>query len=188
VRNGVDTDLWTPGPGGDRAVWSGRLVPEKAPHLAIDAARRAGLSLDLAGPAFDEEYVQREIEPRLGDDVRLAGHLRQQELCDLVGRARVAIVTPDWDEPYGLVAAEAMACGTPVAAVRRGAMGEVVDGDTGRLAEPGDAEGLARAVTEASRLDRSGVRESACRRFGLTRMVDDYERLYESMLHDGVAA
>jgi glycosyltransferase involved in cell wall biosynthesis len=188
VRNGVDTDLWGPGPGGDRAVWAGRLVPEKAPHVAIDAARRAGLSLDIAGPVFDDGYFQREIVPRLGDDVRLVGHLTQAELRSVIGRARVAIVTPDWDEPYGLVAAEAMACGTPVAAVRRGAMAEVVDDDSGRLADPGDVDGLAHAVLEAAGLDRGAVRDSASSRFALVRMIDEYERLYESMLGEGLAA
>jgi len=188
LTNGVDTSVWVAGPGGDRAVWSGRFVPEKAPHLAIDAARLAGLEIDLAGPVFDHRYVEHEIVPRLGSDVRLLGHLGQRELATVVGRARVAVVTPAWEEPYGLVAAEAMACGTPVAAVRRGAMPEVLDASSGRLAEPDDTEDLARAVSEAAELDRAGVRESACRRFGHARMVDQYERLYASMQPVGLAS
>jgi glycosyltransferase involved in cell wall biosynthesis len=188
IVNGVDTDLWASGPGGDGAVWSGRIVPEKAPHVAIDAARGAGLRIELAGPVFDADYCEREIVPRLDDDVRLLGHLRQRELAAVVGRAKVAIVTPAWEEPYGLVAAEAMSCGTPVAAVRRGAMPEVVDSMAGRLADPEDLPGLVGAVREAAELDRAGVRESACRRFGQARMVDDYERLYRSMTLPGAAA
>jgi glycosyltransferase involved in cell wall biosynthesis len=97
-------------------------------------------------------------------------------------------VTPAWEEPYGLVAAEAMACGTPVAALRRGAMPEVVDDASGRLAEPDVPGDLARAVAEAAGLDRRGVRESVCRRFRLDRMVDEYEALYRSMSAPGRAA
>lgn len=187
IANGVDTGLWAPGPGGGGAVWSGRIVPEKAPHLAIDAARAAGLAIELAGPIFDDTYFAHHIVPRLGADVRLLGHLNQRELAGVVGRARVAIVTPAWDEPYGLVAAEAMSCGTPVAAIRRGAMGEVVDVTAGRLAEPDDLPGLARAVLEAAELPRDEVRAWACRHHGLDRMVDEYEDLYRAVALQGAA-
>jgi glycosyltransferase involved in cell wall biosynthesis len=182
ILNGVDTQRWVPGPGGGPAVWSGRLVPEKAPHLAIDAARRAGVPLLLAGPLLDAGYVDREIRPRLGDDVRHVGHLDQEALCALVGRASVAVVTPDWEEPYGLVAAEAMACGTPVAALDRGAMREVVVEGGGVLADPGDPAAMAAAMVAAARLDRHTVRRIAVDHCSLERMVDDYEDVYAEML------
>jgi glycosyltransferase involved in cell wall biosynthesis len=188
VYNGIDTDAWTPGSGGHGAVWCGRIVPEKAPHAAIDAARLAGMPLRLAGPAYDRVYFREEVAPRLGDEVQWVGHLPQDELHRLVGQADVALVTPAWEEPYGLVAAEAMSCGTPVAGFARGAMVELVDEGTGRLARPDDVRALSVAVGEAAALPRDVVRATAVARWDLRRMVDEYEQLYRSLSHEGAAA
>jgi glycosyltransferase involved in cell wall biosynthesis len=188
VHNGVDPERWPAGRGGRRAVWSGRLVPEKAPHEAVRAALLAGVPLDLVGPLGDRDYVAREVEPHLGDPddpyapVRYLGHLDQRALSEVVGAAAVAVVTPAWEEPFGLVAAEAMCSGTPVAAVARGALPELVSDTTGRLAAPGDVEGLAAAIREAAGLDRAAVREEAVARFGLAAMVDAYERVYRDVV------
>ncbi|WP_244963158.1 glycosyltransferase [Nocardioides dongkuii] len=188
VLNGVDVARWRPGPGGGPAVWSGRIVREKAPHEAIDAARLAGVPLVLAGPVADEAYFAAEIGPRLGPDVVHVGHLDHRALRRLLGRASVALVTPAWDEPYGLVAAEAMACGTPVAAYDRGALPEILGEGTGALAAAGDVPDLARAILEAQRCDRALVRRHAERHCSLSRMVDDYERLYLALVDQDVAA
>ena len=179
VLNGIDTDRWREGPGGTRAVWSGRIVPEKAPHLAALAAIRAGIPIDIAGPRMDEDYFERELRPLLGPDVRHVGHLGSDALVDLVGRAAVAIVSPMWDEPYGLVAAEAMSCGTPVAAFDRGALGEIVVDGTGALAPAGDVGARAAAVTRARTADRAAVRRHAVTHLGVDRMISAYERVYE---------
>lgn len=178
IHNGIDVDVWQPGPGGGPAVWSGRLVPEKAPHLAIDAARRIGMPLTLAGPSLDRDYFDREIRPRLGGDVEYVGHLRHDQLRVTLGSASVAVVTPVWDEPYGLVAAEALACGTPVAAFARGALPEFVDDSVGALARPGDVGDLGRAMLIAATRDRAVVRRVAEERCSISRMVDRYEHLY----------
>ncbi len=182
ILNGVDTDLWSRGAGGRTAVWTGRIVPEKAPHLAIDAARSAGIPIVLAGPVMDRDSYDGRVAPRLGPVAEYLGHLSQAELNEVVGRAAVAVVTPEWDEPYGLVAAEAMACGTPVAAFARGALPELVDDVTGRLAPVGDVHGLGGAIREAATLDREAVRRTAELRFGKQRMVDEYEQLYLDMV------
>ena len=94
VPNGVDFRRWPLGPGGDNLVWFGRITAEKAPHMAIAAARRADLPLVLAGPISDTAYFKRAIAPSLGDHVRYAGHLNHDELARLVGRSAAALVTP----------------------------------------------------------------------------------------------
>lgn len=181
VLNGVDTSVWAPGPGGGGAdVWSGRVVPEKGAHLAARSAQLSGRPLVLAGPLMDPAYFERELRPLLSDRIRYIGHLPHSELVRVVRAAPVAIVTPCWDEPYGLVAAEALACGTPVAAFSRGALVEIVDEHSGRLAQPGDVCALARATLEASHLDRTVVRRQAVARLSLDRMVSEYETIYKT--------
>ncbi len=177
ILNGVDPARWAAGPGGPDAVWSGRIAPEKAPHEAMDAARRGDRDIVLAGPIMDEDYFDAEIRPRLDGRARYAGHLGQQDLASLVGTSGVALVTPTWDEPFGLVAAEAMFCGTPVAGYARGGLPEIVTPETGRLAAAHDSLALARALDEAADLDRRVVRAHADAALGLDRMVDEYERL-----------
>ena len=131
---------------GDALAWAGRLVPEKAPHLAIDIARAAGLRLRLAGPVGDRDYVRDMVQPRLGPDVEYLGHLRSDELGTLFGASAATLVTPVWDEPYGLVAAESLACGTPVVAFERGGLPEFVTPEVGRLVEADDVGAAADAV------------------------------------------
>ncbi len=188
ILNGVDTEMWPFGPGGGPAVWSGRLVPEKAPHEAIDAARAAGVPLVLAGPILDSRYFEEYVAPRLGSEVNYVGHLDHARLAKLLRMASVALVTPAWDEPYGLVAAEAMACGTPVAAYARGAMPEIVSSEAGVLAIPHDIPDLARAVIEARECDRAAVRAHAVEHCSQQRMVDEYLRFYDQQLSGSVAA
>ncbi len=159
--NGVDTDQWTRGDGGTSWVWSGRIVPEKAPHLAIAAAREAGAHIVVAGRIGDVDYFEQEIVPRLGAHARYVGPLRQPDLCRLVGSSAVALVTPMWEEPFGLVIAEALATGTPVAAFDIGGVSEVLSGMPGSATVmPGDVVALAQA---ASRLVEEGAREPLTR-------------------------
>ena len=179
ILNGVDLARWRMGGGGHGAVWTGRIVPEKAPHLAIDAARIAGMPLRVFGPTHDDDYFDEHIAPRLGEGIEYVGHWPVDHLAQAVGSAAVAIVTPNWDEPFGLIVAEALACGTPLAAFDRGAMSELIGTSDGRLARPNDTADLARAMLSAATLDRSACRRSAERRFSAERMIDDYESWFE---------
>ena len=185
VLNGVDLETWRLGLGGPTLAWSGRIVPEKAPHLAIEAARRAGMSLVLAGPLSDLPYFESAIRPLLGPDVTYAGHLGTDDLAALVGSSAAVLVTPVWDEPYGLVVAEAIACGTPVVAFARGGIPEVMPTTgLGALVQPHDVAAMAAAIPGVVRLDRTAVRDHAVRHLSRARMVTRYERLYGQLRQD----
>jgi glycosyltransferase involved in cell wall biosynthesis len=183
IYNGVDLEGWGFHPRWTRraAVWSGRIVPEKGTHLAIAAAARAGLPIDVAGPAPDPDYFRFCMEAA-GLGVSYRGHLRCRELASLVGRAAVCLVTPCWEEPFGLVAIEALASGTPVAAFERGALPEVLDERTGALARPDDADDLAAKIEVAIELDRAECRRRAERCFSLEVMTDGYLEAYGALV------
>ncbi|MFJ3439111.1 glycosyltransferase family 4 protein [Streptomyces cyaneofuscatus] len=181
VRNGIDTRRWHPGPGGEELVWSGRIVPEKGAHLAIEAAQLAGRGLRLAGPIGDTEYFEARIRPRLDRMITYAGHLSQPDLCALVGSSAAAVVTPCWDEPYGLVIAEALACGTPVCGFARGALPEIVTEDCARLVPPGDCAALAKAVEPTIGLSRADARRHAEAFCSVEAMTCSYEHFYRTV-------
>ncbi len=184
IGNGVDLDGFpyrAEAAAEPYAMWSGRIVPEKGLHLAIDAARLAGIELRFAGPRSRSSYWCGEIEPRLGPGIRDLGHLGQAELVACLGGARVAVTSPRWEEPFGLVVVEALACGTPVAAFRRGALPDILNRATGRLAEPDSVPDLARAMREASGLGRAACRARAEIVYDAEVMIDRYESLYQTV-------
>jgi glycosyltransferase involved in cell wall biosynthesis len=152
------------------ALIAGRISPEKGVEDGIWASLRAGLTPVVVGPTYDRAY-------RLslsGAEFREA--LSRALLRELMARSAVALVPIRWDEPFGLVAAEAQMAGCPVAAYRRGAMPEVVEeGVSGYLVAPDSVEELAEAARRALSLDRRAVRQSALRRIGLEPMLDGYE-------------
>lgn len=182
IHNGVDTHVWRPWVGArDGAAWLGRIVPEKAPHLAIDAARRAGLSMHLAGPIHDEAYFREVLRPLLGRDATYEGHLAPTEAARLVGEAAVSLVTPMWDEPFGQVVAESLACGTPVAGFAIGALPELVADPVAHLVTPGDTAALAAAAAVAGGLSAADCRRWACEHFSLDRMLGAYEARFAAV-------
>ena len=182
VHNGIDPAAWPYRARGDgSAAWSGRIMPNKGTALAARAARAAGVPLTILGAVEDRGYFEAEVAPLLGEGVRYGGHLSGEALADALGRASALLFTPMWDEPFGLAAIEAMACGLPVAAFERGAVREVV-GPCGAYAPPGDVEGLAAALRRAMAMDRRAARERVERRFTLDGMIDAYEACYEEAI------
>jgi glycosyltransferase involved in cell wall biosynthesis len=181
IRNGVDLDRWQPGPGGGPVLWLGRLVPEKGADLAIQASRRAGQPLDLAGPIADRAYYADRVEPLLGGGVRYLGHLTHDELAVRLGRARACLVTPRWDEPYCLVAAEALASGTPVCGFARGALPELLDDQCAVLVEPDNVAALASGLLAAAELPRVAARAHAIAHCSQDQMTGQYEALYREV-------
>ena len=185
VPNGVPIHRWQPNScnvRSEQCVWVGRIVPEKAPHLAIDAARLAGRSIVLAGPVQHRAYFDREIVPRLGDDATWVGHLCHESLARLIGGSAVGVVTPLWDEPFGLVVAEMLACGTPVAATDRGAIASFVDPGVAAISLVESAAGVAAAIDRAAHMDRDACRHHAATRLSDDRMVESYVAHYRTAI------
>ncbi|MGB7449451.1 MAG: glycosyltransferase, partial [Ornithinimicrobium sp.] len=127
VYNGVCAASFSLGNGGEDLVWVGRLVADKGADRAIDAAQRAGRRLRLVGPRSDPDWFEARVRPRLGPDVVYEGHLDHGETAQVVGSAVALLATPRWAEPFGLVCVEAALTGTPVVALRRGGLAEVVE-------------------------------------------------------------
>lgn len=158
-----------------------RIHPTKGQHLAIEAARRSGLPLVLAGKLDPlpecREYFQREVEPALGRDVTWLPEVRGRAKWELLAGARAMLCPLCWEEPFGVAMAEAMVAGTPVVAFPRGAAVElVVPGVTGLLAE--DVEEMARAAHHVGAISRERCAAIARHRFAPARMAGEYERVY----------
>lgn len=190
IMNGIDLDRFSFHPAPDTEaylVWYGRIVPEKGLHLAIAAAKQVGMPLKIAGPILDEVYFREQIAPHLGADAIHVGHLAHGALAKLVAGARAFMCTPLWEEPYGLVVAEALACGVPVAAFARGAIPDILDDSCGVLASPDDVESLARSTFAALSLDRRACRRRAEQVCDAGRMIDAYEALYRRLVVGGDA-
>lgn len=184
IHNGVNIASFPLGPSrGDYLLFLGHLIARKGPVEAIRAARKAGMRLVLAGKG-DGEYFESEVAPLIdGEAVIHVGHVGIAERNRLLAGAAALVFTSLSAEPFGLVLVEAMACGTPVVALDRCAVAEIVEpGVTGFLAA--DAEALADAIPVAIELDRALVREEAQRRFDYRHMTDEYERLYRSVIQD----
>ncbi len=167
-------------------LFAGRITPEKGVEDALEIAERAGQQLLLAGGIYDQAYYDERIHPRLQQSaghVRYLGQLQQNELWKLMGQCKGVLFPSAWDEPFGLIAAEAMATGTPVIAYRRGAAEEIIrDGETGFLVEPGAREQAATAVKKLGMIARSACRRHIEYNFSLQFMLDEHERVYESLL------
>jgi glycosyltransferase involved in cell wall biosynthesis len=169
LPNGV-ADVPVDGAPAEVALIAGRISPEKGIEDAIAAASAAGLAVRVAGAHYDPTYAIDLTE------VEVLGSLSRDELRFVMARSAVTVCAVRWDEPFGMVAAEAQMAGCPVAAYRRGGLPEVVEpGVGGFLAEPDDRDALSQAIRRCLTLDRRAVRESALRRLSLGAALDRYE-------------
>ena len=164
----------------DYVLFLGRYHPTKGPHLAIDAARAAGVRILLAGKCAEppeQEFFDAEVAPRLGPDAVDVGVADGEEKRRLLAGARALVFPIRWEEPFGMVLIEAMACGTPVVALAQGSVPEVVEhGRTGVVVN--DPEELAGAIDLAKGLDAAECRRSAETRFSIETMTSGYEEVY----------
>jgi glycosyltransferase involved in cell wall biosynthesis len=165
---------------GQGALFAGRLSPEKGAAEAIDIARAAGVPIDVYGDVYDSEYSREQIDMRRGwPGVTVHHGVPRTLLWEVMARAAVLLCPARWDEPFGLAAAEAQACGTPVVAFRRAARGEVImDGVTGFLVPPDDVRAAADAVSKVAGISRRACRDHAERQLDLELSLDAHERLY----------
>ena len=183
VHHGIDLSEFTSTEAaGNDLVALGRIHPDKGTEDAIAIAHGAGRRLLLCGPIADDAYFEERIRPHLDDDrVVYLGTVGPEERSRVLGSAAALLHPIHFAEPFGLAVVEAMACGTPVIATRRGSMPEIVDeGVTGFLVDS-VTEAIA-AVPAAAELDRRTVRATAERRFGVDRMVEDYLAVYREIL------
>jgi len=182
IHHGLDPHVHGLGRGdGGYVAFLGRLARDKGPHVAIDAARAAGLPIRIAGAPHpgDHDYFEREIGARLcSSGVTAVGELGGGDKRDFLGAAQALLFPVDWEEPFGLVMIEAMLAGTPVLAFARGSVPEIVeDGVTGFVCE--DADEMAERLRTIGRFDRAACRARALERWSAARMVRDYVNLYE---------
>jgi glycosyltransferase involved in cell wall biosynthesis len=185
VYNGIPTDRYPfRTDKEDFLFFLGRADEEKAPDLAIEAARRAGRRLVLCATtknARERAYWAERVEPLLGDDVEVRGEVSHEDKVDLLARAAALLFPVQWAEPFGLVMTEAMACGTPVIAWRNGSVPEVVaDGQTGFVVS--SVQELAAAVDRVGELDPGAMRARVEGRFSAEAMITGYERAYRRAL------
>lgn len=185
IHHGIDFAHYPQGAGGGGyAAFLGRISPKKGVHLAIEAAREAGIGLRIAAKiteTAEEVYFRRVIEPQLGDGIEFLGEVGGDAKQRLLANAICLLNPIQWDEPFGMVMIEAMACGTPVISTARGAAPEIIDVGVTGFTVTDDRE-LAHTISRISALDRSGVRERAQERFSLHRMAQDHVRVYEKVL------
>lgn len=185
VYHGIDLDKFTFQPAeGTYLLFFGRIHPEKGTRTCIDIAKQAHMKLIIAGIIQDRDYYKRCVEPQIdGEQIVYVGSVGPHERNKLLGGAYALLHPISFDEPFGLSVVEAMACGTPVIAVNRGSMSEIIiDNVTGSLVE--DAQEIPRILPKLSTLSRGACRKHVEKYFSVQRMTQDYIRVYLQILDE----
>jgi glycosyltransferase involved in cell wall biosynthesis len=170
---------------GDYLLFVGRLSFDKGAHRAIEVAKAADLPLKIAGKMrepLEKEYFEAHVRPNLAWGIEYLGEVSHDEKVELLQNARATLFPISWEEPFGLVMIESMACGTPVIATRWGAVPEVIEHGRGGVIVD-DHHAMAAAIEEADRLDPAECRRYVEERFSAERMVADYVAAYEFVVH-----
>lgn len=178
IYNGVDVSRYVFSPeGGEDFCFVGRLIPQKGVKEAIMAANQAGAKLTIAGKTYPENvYWDKEVKPMLGGNITHV-EIPRSELPHLYGGSKAMLFPINWEEPFGLVMIESMACGTPVIAFDHGSVREVIkDGVTGFIVKTVDE--MVEAMKEVGKLDRKACRTWVEQKFSLEKMVAEYEALF----------
>ncbi|QDT62496.1 Spore coat protein SA [Stieleria bergensis] len=183
IHHGIPIDDFPLNPAGsDDLLFFGRIHPDKGAAEAIAAARTCGRHLHMYGIVQDKDYYERDVEPAVdGARVTYHGAVGGAQRLRALGDARALLHLINFDEPFGLSVIEAMACGTPVIATRRGSMPELIeDGITGFLVD--SLSEVNQAIERVDEIDRSRVRRAVADRFSVDRMADDYLTLYRRVV------
>lgn len=186
VYHGLPLDLYRPPalPTADYLAFVGRISPEKQPDVAIRAAREAGKNLRIAAKIDGAhlEYFYTAVKPMLDDSqIKFVGEIGEKQKSDFIGNAEALVLPVDWPEPFGMVLIEAMACGTPVVAFRRGAVPEIIEHGVTGLVVDSETE-MVEALRHVADLDRKRIRAEFEKRFCASRMAADYVSIYQQML------
>nr|WP_313936357.1 glycosyltransferase family 4 protein [Anabaena azotica] len=164
-------------------AWVGRIAPEKALEDAVSAAKITGIPLKIFGVKQNEQYWQDICQKYPDAPIIYRGFLPTAELQQELGQCRALLVTPRWVEAFGNVAIEALACGVPVIAYRRGGLTEIVkDGETGFLVEPDSVDGLVNAIKQLDQIDRHTCRQQVEREYSQQAMGDRIEQWFRDIL------
>jgi glycosyltransferase involved in cell wall biosynthesis len=185
IHHGVDASDFPVGAGdGGYCLFLGRMSPDKGAHRAVVAAEKASVPLMMIGKmreAWEFEYYETYVKPELSDDIQYLGEVPHEHKVDLLANASALLFPIRWNEPFGMVMIEAMACGTPVIAFSEGAAPEVVEhGRTGFLVD-GEEE-MAAAIGRLGEIDRSECRAAVEGYFSTERMVAEHVVLFEEIL------
>lgn len=186
IYDGVDINQFQYAPAhNNHLLFVGRIVPNKGVREAVEVARKTGERLTIIGPTYREhmDYFNTYIKPYLNEKIEYLGHVPHNEIMRYFQNAKALLVPIQWEEPFGMTMVEAMACGTPVIAFRRGAAPEVVkDGKTGFIVKS-VAEMIA-AVKKIPDIQRIDCRNHVKRNFSIDKMIDNYETTFQKIIDD----